>query len=125
MDVLSYCFGIPPEQYLAEGVDRSLIRRAMWGLLPENVLTNRLRGLQGADWHEKLDSQRGELAVQIAELAKSPLARRIIDLGRLENAIRNWPSGGWHKAEVFREYNLALTRGIASGRFIRWIESTN
>jgi asparagine synthase (glutamine-hydrolysing) len=125
MDVLSYCFGIPPEQYLAEGVDRSLIRRAMWGLLPENVLTNRLRGLQGADWHEKLDSQRGELAVQIAELAKSPLARRIIDLRRLERAIRNWPSGGWHKAEVFREYNLALTRGIASGRFIRWIESTN
>jgi len=125
MDVLSYCFGIPPEQYLAEGVDRSLIRRAMWGLLPENVLTNRLRGLQGADWHEKLDRQRGELAVQIAELAKSPLARRIIDLRRLEKAIRNWPSGGWHKAEVFREYNLALTRGIASGRFIRWIESTN
>jgi asparagine synthase (glutamine-hydrolysing) len=125
MDVLSYCFGVPPEQYLAEGVDRSLIRRAMWGLLPENVLTNRLRGLQGADWHEKLGSRRGELAAQIAELAKSPMARRIIDLGRLENAIRNWPSGGWHKAEVFREYNLALTRGIAGGRFIRWIESAN
>jgi asparagine synthase (glutamine-hydrolysing) len=125
IDVLSYCFGVPPEQYLAEGVDRSLIRRAMWGLLPENVLTNRLSGLQGADWHEKLESQRGELAVQIAELAKSPLARRIIDLGRLENAIRNWPSGGWHKAEVFREYNLALTRGVAGGRFIRWIESAN
>jgi asparagine synthase (glutamine-hydrolysing) len=125
LDVISYCFGVPPEQYLAEGIDRSLIRRAMWGLLPENVLTNRLSGLQGADWHEKLDSQRGELAFQIAELAKSPLARRIIDLGRLENAIRNWPNGGWHKPEVFQEYNLALTRGVAGGRFIRWIESAN
>jgi asparagine synthase (glutamine-hydrolysing) len=125
IDVLSYCFGVPPEQYLTEGVDRSLIRRAMWGLLPEKVLTNRLSGLQGADWHEKLDGQRGALAGQIAELSKSSLAQRIIDLGRLENAIRNWPSGGWHKAEVFREYNLALTRGIAGGRFIRWIESTN
>jgi asparagine synthase (glutamine-hydrolysing) len=125
IDVLSYCFGVPPEQYLAEGVDRSLIRRAMWGLLPENVLTNRLSGLQGADWHEKLENQRGELAVQIAEIAKSPLARRVIDLGRLENALMNWPSGGWHKAEVFREYNLALTRGVAGGRFIRWIESAN
>jgi len=125
LDVISYCFGVPPEQYLAEGIDRSLIRRAMWGLLPENVLTNRLSGLQGADWHEKLDSQRGELAFQIAELAKSPLARRIIDLGRLEKAIRNWPDGGWHKPEVFREYNLALTRGVAGGRFLRWIESAN
>ena len=34
IDVVSYCFGVPQEQYLAEGIDRSLIRRAMWGLLP-------------------------------------------------------------------------------------------
>lgn len=125
IDVVSYCFGVPPEQYLAEGIDRSLIRRAMWGLLPEMVLTNRLSGLQGADWFEKLESQRSELAAQIAELAKSPSARRIIDLVRLQNAIENWPKSGWHTAQVFQEYNLALTRGVAGGRFLRWIESAN
>ena len=125
IDVISYCFGIPPEQYLVEGIDRSLIRRAMWGLLPEAVLTNRLSGLQGADWYRKLEARRGELARELDELSKSPLVRRIIDLGRLENAVRDWPRGGWHEAEVFREYNLALTRGLAGGRFIRWIESTN
>jgi asparagine synthase (glutamine-hydrolysing) len=125
IDVVSYCFGIPPEQYLAEGIDRSLVRRAMWGLLPEVVLTNRLSGLQGADWHQKLEARRGELARELDELSKSALVRRVIDLGRLENAIKNWPRGGWHKAEVFHEYNLALTRGLAGGRFIRWIESAN
>ncbi|HEY2534281.1 MAG TPA: asparagine synthase-related protein [Xanthobacteraceae bacterium] len=31
VDVVCYCFGVPPEQYLAEGIDRSLVRRAMWG----------------------------------------------------------------------------------------------
>jgi asparagine synthase (glutamine-hydrolysing) len=97
----------------------------MWGVLPEIVLTNRLSGLQGADWYEKIENQRSELASQIAELAKSPLARRIIDLGRLQNAIETWPKGGWHTAEVFQEYNLALTRGVAGGRFLRWIESAN
>jgi asparagine synthase (glutamine-hydrolysing) len=125
IDVISYCFGVPPEQYLAEGIDRSLIRRAMWGLLPEMVLTNRLSGLQAADWHEKLESQRGELARQIAELSESALVRRVIDLVRLENAIKNWPTGGWHTREVFREYNLALMRGVAGGRFLRWFESAN
>jgi asparagine synthase (glutamine-hydrolysing) len=125
MDVVSYCFGIPPEQYLAEGIDRSLIRRAMWGLLPEIVLTNRLSGLQAPDWYEKLESQRGELACQIAEFAKSPLVRKVIDVARLESAIQNWPKGDWHKTEVFREYNLALTRGVAGGRFLRWLESAN
>jgi asparagine synthase (glutamine-hydrolysing) len=125
MDVVCYCYGVPSEQYLTEGIDRSLIRRAMWGLLPEIVLTNRLSGLQGADWHEKLESQRSQLAFEIAEFSKSPLARKAIDLVRLQNAIRNWPKGGWHTAEVFREYNLALTRGLAGGRFLRWIESAN
>jgi asparagine synthase (glutamine-hydrolysing) len=125
IDVISYCFGIPPEQYLAEGIDRSLVRRAMWGLLPEAVLTNRLSGLQGADWYRKLEARRGELARELDELSKSALVRRVIDLGRLENAVRDWPRGGWHEAKVFREYNLALTRGLAGGRFIRWIESAN
>jgi asparagine synthase (glutamine-hydrolysing) len=125
IDVVSYCFGIPPEQYLAEAIDRSLVRRAMWGLLPEPVLTNRLSGLQGADWHRKLEARRGELARELNELSKSALVRRAIDLGRLERAVKDWPRGGWHKAEVFHEYNLALTRGLAGARFIRWIESAN
>ena len=125
LDVIAYCFGVPPEQYLAEGVDRSLIRRAMWGLLPEMVLTNRLSGLQGADWHERLETQRSEIARQIAQLSESALVRRVIDLVRLQRAVENWPTGGWHTAEVFREYNLALTRGVAGGRFLRWFEAAN
>jgi asparagine synthase (glutamine-hydrolysing) len=125
IDVISYCFGVPPEQYLAEGTDRSLIRRAMSGLLPEIVLTNRLSGLQGADWYERLETQQSEFARQIAELSESPMVRRIIDVVRLDRAIKNWPTGGWHTPEIFQEYNLALTRGVAGGRFIRWFESAN
>ena len=125
LDVAAYCFGVPPEQYLAEGVDRSLIRRAMWGLLPEKVLTNRQRGQQAADWHEKLTRRRHVLVREVEELARSPLARRIIDLERLERALANWPTSGWNRAETFQEYNLALTRGLAGGRFLRWFEQAN
>ena len=125
IDVVAYCLGVPAEQYLVEGIDRSLVRRAMWGLLPETVLTNRLSGLQLPDWHEHLESQRDQLARQVAEFSSSALVRRIIDVERLENALKNWPAGGWHTAEVFQEYNLALTRGVAGGRFLRWFESPN
>jgi asparagine synthase (glutamine-hydrolysing) len=125
IDVVSYCFGIPPEQFLAEGTDRSLIRRAMWGILPESVLTNRLHGLQDAEWYERVDGRRNELAQEVKAMAQSPLARRVIDLPRLERALAHWPSGGWHRAETFTEYNLMLMRGIAGGRFLRWFESVN
>lgn len=125
IDAVSYCFGVPPEQYLAEGTDRSLIRRAMWGLLPEMVLANRLHGLQGADWAERIGSRRDDLVREVAALSRSPLARRAIDLPRLERALAHWPAGGWHKPETFTEYNLALMRGVAGGRFLRWFERAN
>jgi asparagine synthase (glutamine-hydrolysing) len=125
LDVISYCFGVPPEQYLAEGIDRSLIRRAMWGLVPEQVLTNRLSGMQAPDWYEKLGGERGELARQLKELDQSPLVRRMIDLPRLARALETWPERGWHRSDIFQEYNLALTRGLAGGRFLRWFEGAN
>ncbi|MEA3187476.1 MAG: hypothetical protein QOD99_1306 [Chthoniobacter sp.] len=125
IDVVSYCFGIPPQQYLAEHIDRSLIRRAMWGLVPEIVLTNRLNGLQSPDWYEKLERRRETFQNEIAEFHNSPLVRRAIDLDRLEEAMKTWPTTGWDTEAVIDEYHLAFTRGIAGARFLRWIESAN
>jgi asparagine synthase (glutamine-hydrolysing) len=125
LDVVAYCFGVPAEQYLAEDVDRSLIRRAMWGLLPKVVLTNRLMGYQAADWYEKLEQRRGELGTQIAALSSSPLVGKVLDVPRLQRALQSWPAGGWHTRQIVEEYQLALTRGIASARFLQWVEQTN
>lgn len=125
IDVVSFCFGVPATQYLVEGVDRSLIRRAMWGLLPEMVLTNRRSGAHAPDWYEKLSGRRDRLAAELAELSASDLARRSIDFARLDRAIGNWPTGGWHTSKVIDEYHFALSRGVAGARFLRWFESAN
>lgn len=125
VDVVSFCFGVPPEQYLVENIDRSLIRRAMWGLLPEMVLTNRLSGAHCADWYEKLEKRRAQFAAELAELSTSALAKRAIDFARLELAIKAWPTGSWHTSRVEEEYHFAFTRGVAGARFLRWFESKN
>jgi asparagine synthase (glutamine-hydrolysing) len=125
IDVVTYCFGVPPEQYLAEDIDRSLIRRAMWGLLPEVVLTNSEMGLQSPDWYEKLAARRDTMLGEIEELRGSPLASKAIDLDRLKRAIENWPKDGWQRLDVIEEYHLALTRGIGGARFLRWHETAN
>lgn len=125
IDVVSFCFAIPPEQYLVGGIDRSLIRRAMWGIVPEHVLVNRKMGIQSADWHEKLESKHRAMVEEIQQLTRSPLVQKIIDVPRLEAALSSWPGSGWHTAEIFREYNLALTRGLSAARFLRWFESSN
>jgi asparagine synthase (glutamine-hydrolysing) len=125
IDVVNYCFGVPPEQYLVEGIDRSLIRRAMWGLLPEAVLTSKCRAVQSADWHEKWGRRREELAADLRELSRSDLVRRMTDVERLERALKCWPDGEWRTHKIISEYEMALTRGIAAARFLRWFESKN
>jgi asparagine synthase (glutamine-hydrolysing) len=124
VDVVAYCLGVPPEQFLVEGIDRSLIRRAMWGLLPEIILTKRSRGVQSADWYEKLTSKRDMLSLEIARHCTSPLARRFIDLNRLAHALANWPTEGWHTPKIVEEYRFVMARGIAAARFLAWLESS-
>ena len=125
LDVVAYCLGVPPEQFLVENIDRSLVRRAMWGLLPAIVLTSRLTGYQAADWYEKLEARRADLATEVNTLSQSPLVMKTIDIPRLQRALQSWPTGGWHTRRVVEEYQLALTRGIAGARFLRWIEGAN
>ena len=48
IDVVSYCLAIPPEQYLAEGTDRSLIRRAMSGVSAGDNIDKSLKRPPGA-----------------------------------------------------------------------------
>jgi asparagine synthase (glutamine-hydrolysing) len=125
VDVIGFCLGVPVEQFLVEGVSRSLVRRALWGILPPQVLTNRRRGAQAADWFEKLRRRLPAIEAEIADLDRSALARKAIDLDRLRTAVRTWPSGNWHERKVIDEYQLALPRGFAMGRFARWFERTN
>ncbi len=125
IDVVSYCFGIPPDQYLAEGIDRSLVRRAMWGEVPDCVLTNRTIGIQAADWQESLKQRQGEFAKHVHWASESQLVKRSIDVERLRRAIDNWPNMDWESTPIFIEYNLALQRGVAAARFLRWFESAN
>ena len=125
IDVVSYCLGIPATQYLCEGIDRSLIRRAMWGMLPNCVLTTRLHGVQAADWADGFAGRRAELAAKIDDLSRSKQAVRMIDLARLRRAVQNWPDGKWDEPTSFVEYNLAFARGMAAARFLQWFETAN
>ena len=126
LDVVGYCYGVPPEQYLAEGIDRSLVRRAFWGILPPIVLANRMGGFQSADWHLKMSRQLATLKSDFAAIASSSaLVRKAIDVERLQRAMDAWPASGFETQKVAFELQLALSRGLALGRFINRFEGGN
>ncbi len=118
-----FCLALPEEQFLREGEPRSLVRRAMAGRLPACVLENHRRGLQAADWFERLVAARVEVAACLQRMERSALARRVLDLGRLREALDRLPEVPGGSKRDHREFYRILQQGVMLGRFLCWFEA--
>jgi asparagine synthase (glutamine-hydrolysing) len=121
--VFEFCASIPPEQFVAEGKSRSLLRRAMRGRLPDSTLTRTDKGIQAADYYVNLTRIRSQLLTEISLLDRSPGARNLLDLEMLRAAVEHWPADARAAAQESGIYQSALPRGLAVGTFIRRIEA--
>jgi asparagine synthase (glutamine-hydrolysing) len=119
-----FCFSIPPEQYVAGGHSRSLVRRAMKDRLPDSVRLRYTRGLQGADWYIPMTEALPELRKEVGLLDHSPAARQALDLPAMHALLDNWPQSGFHTFPVSRRWHFALIPAISLGYFLRSHEAT-
>jgi asparagine synthase (glutamine-hydrolysing) len=117
--VFDFCYSIPLEQYLAGGMTRSLVRRAMHGRLPKNTLTRTVRGLQAADWYLSIEDALPSFRRELEEIQRSPTARHMLDLDRITRLASSWPESGYETAAVANPWGQALPRGVALGYFLR------
>lgn len=123
--LVEMCLTLPASQYLHRGVKRSLARELASDRLPAEVLNETRKGYQGADWYEGLGAARGQLADEIAAIARDPAAAALIDTSRLAASVDDWPTTTWDSEGTFGEYRLATLRGISTGHFLRNAEGTN
>jgi asparagine synthase (glutamine-hydrolysing) len=115
--VVEFCLGIPGEPYLRNGRDRRLIRDGMRDFVPATILERTTRGAQAADWPAWFGHMRADIANDIRSFRDIELARRCLDLDRMQSLVDQWPDsfGPAHMSD----YGLLLLRGIMMGRFIR------
>jgi len=121
--LVEFCLSLPEEQYFRDGMSRRLIRTAMADRLPREVLDNPLRGLQAADWFDRLASARGRLNDDLARFERSELIRDVLDLKRLRRLLKGMSQAGKESEVTFRNYRYTFERGITTGRFLLWFES--
>ena len=89
--VVEFCIGIPEDQYLRNGCDRWLIRRAMKGRLPDTVLYKKKYGGQAVDWFPRLARERERIADEFRRLSTVAEVPSIIDLERVAANLQGWP----------------------------------
>ncbi|MED0952675.1 lasso peptide isopeptide bond-forming cyclase [Bacillus mobilis] len=86
--VIQFCSSVPEEQYVQNGVDRSLIRRATKKLLPDKVrLNQRIRGVQGADGVYRMAPFWNEFIEEVEELSVDPVISEFLNVEVIKKAI--------------------------------------
>jgi asparagine synthase (glutamine-hydrolysing) len=124
-ELVEFCLSVPPEQYLLNGMPRSLARRALSDRLPPEVTRERRMGRQGVDWFEGFTAARGEIADWIGRLEGCRPAADALDLPRLRRLMDAWPTEGWAADEVEHSYRLAMLRGLSVGHFLHRASGSN
>jgi asparagine synthase (glutamine-hydrolysing) len=123
--LVEYCLSIPTEEFLAGGVQRALAKQALADRLPAVVLNEQRKGYQAADRHDGATAARADIAAELDRAAACALAAAVLDIPRLKRLVENWPSGGWEREAVIRQYRIALLRGISAGHFLRKASGAN
>ena len=121
--VIEFFGALPLDQFLRDGFSRSLPRRmlaARGG--PAEVFANRAVGVQHGDWFAHLSQQRPTLQQQLDALQGSDLARRVVDLPRLQGLLDRWPSDAVQAEPRRTDYLHILMQGMQMGGFLAWRE---
>jgi asparagine synthase (glutamine-hydrolysing) len=118
--LIELCFAIPEPQYAGPETDRWLIRRAMDGRLPPEVVWERRRGIPHADLGHHLLAAAHEIDAALAHVATSTLATECLDLASMRaawSALRKTIT-----LATTERAALVLLRGLEFGIFLAEIE---
>jgi asparagine synthase (glutamine-hydrolysing) len=86
--VIEFCISLPSDQFVRNGQERHLIRRSMEGILPDKVRLNvRLRGLQSADWMQRLELKRKEIYNELEKILENEMLHKYIDFDKLKQEM--------------------------------------
>ncbi|KJS17966.1 MAG: hypothetical protein VR69_02790 [Peptococcaceae bacterium BRH_c4b] len=120
--VIEFCLSLPESQYVRNGWDRFLIRRAMTGILPDKVRQNAtVRGKQSADLAQRLQSCWPELVAEIRTIGLLDAERKYLDVTKIKARLTRIST---INDDASDDYNLRmLIRSLIFSRFLRHEES--
>ena len=111
---------LTPEAMLSNGVFRPLARAALADRIPADVINNPLRGIQSADWFERIERQ--ELRDLADEVRTNTMAFDLLDFERIDRAIDNWPPAFVSTFQMYEEYAVYLPLALSVALFIKTVE---
>lgn len=117
--VVRFCLSLPNEQYVQNGIDRSLIRRSTEGYLPDMVRMNiHARGVQGADWIYRMLPDWGAFRDQLQKLCRDSSAAHYLNVPQIKQSLERLGTEP-KLAYAFDLDARLLMRSLIAYRFIK------
>ena len=87
--VIEFCLSVPSQEFVKDGKERLLIRRALKGILPDKIRLNTSKhGVQSADWIERLKPYWKDIKVELNKLFKPEgLITKYVDLEKAKKEL--------------------------------------
>lgn len=119
-ELIEFCLSLPPEAHLRGGRIKALLREALAGRVPGEVLDNRRRGVSGTDWYDRLGP--ADCRAALEEVRASNSADELLDLAALDRAIDHWPAFAPDRAAELGEFGWRIGRALTTGLFLAEID---
>ena len=123
--LVEFCYGLPTDQFLRNGIDRWLARRMAEGRLPDEQRLNPAIGGHSLDWHLRIGRVRGELIDELDRMAADPDIAAMIDLPRLRKLLTEFPAEDTSDLAIALPYLTAIPMGMSAARFIAYAKGRN
>jgi asparagine synthase (glutamine-hydrolysing) len=115
--VIEFCLRVPDNQYVRNGQDRFLLRRATQGILPDQVRLNcTVRGKQGVDWLQRLAPHWPEVECELKTLFTKPEIQYYFDAPRLQVILDRVTQE--NDFSISKPYHNLLINALITGRYI-------
>jgi asparagine synthase (glutamine-hydrolysing) len=115
--VIEFCMRVPENQYVRNGQDRFLLRRAMQGILPDLVrLNSTVRGKQGVDWLQRLAPHWPEVERELKILFQKSEIQYYFDVPRLQEILDRVAKE--NDFSIPKPYHNLLINALIAGRYI-------
>ncbi|MEW9699949.1 asparagine synthase-related protein [Paenibacillus sp. SI8] len=117
--VVRFCLSLPHEQFVQNGMGRSLIRRSTEFYLPDKVrLNHRTRGIQGVDWIHRMAPSWSSFIAELHKLCEDRHVSGLFNVPWIRETIAKL--GNSPRPELALDLNIrSLVRSIIVYRFIQ------
>ena len=117
--VIRFCLSVPENQFVQNGMDRSLVRRSTLGYLPDKIRLNQtIRGIQGTDGINRMAPHWDDFINEVEEITNDTAVTDYLNIDNLRNSLdisRKIPNPDF----IFDHNFKLMMRSLVVSRFLK------